>query len=596
MKLKKAEECGLDCRYNGRWRDSQYLKDNNAFRIRERVNMDYCSEAIWQAPRREDGEIGKLVAAVRDSVLRDDPNTTSYYLQRVTRVKTAQEMTSLIWEMTLDGLPTLYDLSVERVNPDEGPGERPAGLYLQPLEPWQPDTKTLLEIHRLGQKLQIPYDHLQFWQGIWETGKLLSEGTIDPEVVRLQGDTSRVWDRQQFQQTYSIAGLWKGLPDTRILWDSPEYWNLLERLFGLWWDQWKESLKIYIYACLLRTFWWYMPDDQTSGEDVVYWAVEALLPDYLQGLVLESVNRGDVQDVREMAETMRRVMHQAVQRGSVYTEKSRRGALVKLEQMEIVIGLPHRMYRMESVPSELLQQSFWVLWREIHRHYWKVCQKLLQIDLPKDYISTDRESFGHIVNAFYLPTSNTVLIPPSIIGAPFCCRKDPWVKYGSLGVIIGHEICHALDIHGSRYDASGRYRLWWDLETKERYYHQLSKMIRHYASLRLAHQSLSWRMTTGEDFSDVCGIQLALAACREKHGGGEPEDWRSFFRSWSQTMRSNRKGESLQLQLSTDVHSPGQIRAEAPFSHIELFYRAYDLQPGEPGWLDPSDRAFFVSF
>ena len=42
--------------------------------------------------------------------------------------------------------------------------------------------------------------------------------------------------------------------------------------------------------------------------------------------------------------------------------------------------------------------------------------------------------------------------------------------FGSIGVIIGHEISHGFDDQGSKFDSNGNMRMWWSDEVKNKYY------------------------------------------------------------------------------------------------------------------------------
>ncbi len=68
---------------------------------------------------------------------------------------------------------------------------------------------------------------------------------------------------------------------------------------------------------------------------------------------------------------------------------------------------------------------------------------------------------------------NEVQFPAAILQAPFFSLDvDDAVNYGGIGAVIGHEIGHAFDDQGRRYDGTGLMRDWWtaddDQEFKKR--------------------------------------------------------------------------------------------------------------------------------
>ncbi len=67
------------------------------------------------------------------------------------------------------------------------------------------------------------------------------------------------------------------------------------------------------------------------------------------------------------------------------------------------------------------------------------------------------------VNAYYDPGMNDINFPAGILQPPFFDNtKDPAVNFGAIGVVIGHEMTHGFDDEGSKYDAKGNVKEWWD--------------------------------------------------------------------------------------------------------------------------------------
>ena len=592
----------LDCRYNSSWRHSQRDGDRNAFTIRDDDLRSRLTEVIWQAPRREDGPDGQLVAVVRESVLRGDPEGATTVCRRVWASETAAQMADTVWSLAEGGFPLLWEMDVAPLDLGRGSGggrRRPGGLLISPQAPWVPDPETWASVWSVIEPLGLGLRSEVAYQMVRQMGGVLEEALPSPLASELAGDTTTVWSRERWWAEYDAAGLWRGLPEVPLLHSEPAYWTLLLRMWGIWWETLGTSLRVYLLAMVARQLWWYRPDPEVDRGMLLYSAIETLLPDYLQGQALAEVSPEHLQLAREMAEELRRVAAGAVAESEVYSAEARVEAVRKLEQLEVIVGLPARIYPTASLwaqyPIEVWSGAgFWRLWLTLHRYYWSQVRRLLREDLPPGYTGLDRGTFGHAVNAFYLPQSNSILIPPSIIGPPFCCREDPWVRYGSLGVILGHEIINALDINGSRYDADGIQRQWWDAATRARYYAQLARMTAHYSRLEDQGQPLEWETSTGEDWSDIGGLQLALAACERRYGPGTRADWQAFYRSWAQTMRSTHTLPDPGSD-ALDPHPPGAIRAWAPSSHTDRYYEAYQVYPGDPTWLAPEERVRWLA-
>ena len=85
-------------------------------------------------------------------------------------------------------------------------------------------------------------------------------------------------------------------------------------------------------------------------------------------------------------------------------------------------------------------------------------------------IPTSGARTPQIVNAFYNATRNEIVFPAGILQPPFFdARADDAANYGGIGTVIGHEISHAFDDEGSRYDGAGVLRNWWTAADRERF-------------------------------------------------------------------------------------------------------------------------------
>jgi endothelin-converting enzyme/putative endopeptidase len=69
------------------------------------------------------------------------------------------------------------------------------------------------------------------------------------------------------------------------------------------------------------------------------------------------------------------------------------------------------------------------------------------------------------VNAYYSPPMNNINFPAGILQPPFYNpQASDAVNYGSVGVVVGHELTHGFDDEGRKYDGAGNVRDWWTPE------------------------------------------------------------------------------------------------------------------------------------
>ena len=206
----------------------------------------------------------------------------------------------------------------------------------------------------------------------------------------------------------------------------------------------------------------------------------------------------------------------------------------------------------------------------------------------------------YMVNAFYYPEGNRLVIPAGIIRHPFYSEKHggkpDGLLYGALGSTIGHEITHAFDMDGKDYDSEGNYRPWWTAADVAHYKKLTGQLVRLYEESTYFGKHLNGRLTLSENIADLGGMAFALEAlkrrCAERRLGEAATDTalREFFEGYAVSWRTKEKrGKALQ-GLFMDVHSPPAWRVNNVVCHFDDWYRVFDVQPGDALYVDPQDR------
>jgi len=206
----------------------------------------------------------------------------------------------------------------------------------------------------------------------------------------------------------------------------------------------------------------------------------------------------------------------------------------------------------------------------------------------------DRTEWGMsapTVNAYYNPSMNEIVFPAGILRPPFFdMSADDASNYGGIGVVIGHEMSHGFDDAGSRYDAQGNLRNWWQPDDRAAYDARTDLVVKQFDAYEpLPGERINGRLTLGENIADLGGLKIAFAALKRALGrkgrpapiDGQTPEQRFFFghaRVWRSVMRD----EALRLRLRTDPHSPGRYRVNGPLSNLPEFYDAFDCSADRP--------------
>ena len=203
------------------------------------------------------------------------------------------------------------------------------------------------------------------------------------------------------------------------------------------------------------------------------------------------------------------------------------------------------------------------------------------------------------VNAYFNPLNNEIVFPAAILQPPFYnYTADEAVNYGGIGAVIGHEISHAFDDSGARFDGDGNLKNWWTPEDLEAFTERGDALAAQYDAVEvLEGVNVNGKFTLGENIGDLGGVLGAYDGLQKFYAeNGRPENIdgftpeQRFFMSWATVWRTLSRDEALRTQIKTDPHSPGKVRAVQPLLNVDAFYEAFDIKEGDAMWLEPEKR------
>ena len=269
-------------------------------------------------------------------------------------------------------------------------------------------------------------------------------------------------------------------------------------------------------------------------------------------------------------------------------------AIEKLNKFTVKVGYPDKWKdysSMEVKPGNTYYENM------VAVQIWNLKDNLEKIDEP-----VDRTEWGmspQTVNAYFNPFNNEIVFPAAILQPPFYDYKaDEAVNYGGIGAVIGHEISHAFDDSGSRFDANGNLVNWWTETDLKNFTERGNKLAEQYSNVEVLDSVfINGHFTLGENIGDLGGVLGAYDGLQRFYKeNGRPDNIdgltpeQRFFMSWATVWRTKSRDEALRNQVKTDPHSPGMVRATQPLLNIDAFYEAFDIKEGDPMYLAPEDR------
>ena len=203
------------------------------------------------------------------------------------------------------------------------------------------------------------------------------------------------------------------------------------------------------------------------------------------------------------------------------------------------------------------------------------------------------------VNAYFNPMNNEIVFPAAILQPPFYnFTADEAVNYGGIGAVIGHEISHAFDDSGARFDGDGNVNNWWTDADLIEFEKRGNALAEQYSAIEVLDSVyINGKFTLGENIGDLGGVLGAYDGLQlYMDNNGRPEDIdgftaeQRFFMSWATVWRTLTREDALRTLIKTDPHSPGIQRATQPLKNIDAFYEAFDIKEGDKMYLAEEQR------
>ncbi len=307
-------------------------------------------------------------------------------------------------------------------------------------------------------------------------------------------------------------------------------------------------------------------------------------------------NPAVVQYVQTMAEDLKIVFQRIVQRNRWMQPSTKAKALQKLHHLKMRIGVAP-----PSMPDPLLPYDEDDPWENLGRmaqwrhqfaadHVDKPVVDIQVIDwtqIPPKFVGTQ----PYVVNAFYTPTQNQIYIPLGYLQKPFVDLGERGLEYNlsHVGYTIAHELSHALDDWGSKYDERGRLHDWWTPKDKRKFKQIQRDVIRQYQEVAKRDGiDFDAAPTIGEDLADISGFAICQEYLRDFQLKNEDIlpiqslSFEAFFIYFAVQSRQKISKKAIQAQLKTNPHPLDKYRCNVPLSRSSVFRAIYNVAPRDP--------------
>jgi putative endopeptidase len=317
--------------------------------------------------------------------------------------------------------------------------------------------------------------------------------------------------------------------------------------------------------------------------------------------VKHNYNQIYVEYVEHLANDLKTLFIRKLTRNTWLSPSTKETAIKKLEKLRFFVGKPENLrydplhkYRDDDPWFNMELLSKWK-----HIKYMKLEGEKV-IDIPE----IDWKNFklvgtqAYMVNAYYRPTGNSIYIPLAYIQPPFIDLEERGIEYNLtyIGYTIGHELSHALDDNGSKFDENGNLHNWWTDRDRKIFQSKINNVIEQYEEFAKRDGiTFDASFGVGEDLADISGLSLIEEYLLDNQILDEYIDivkrsrLEIFYTYIAIQGKQKIYKNALKAQLKINPHPLEKYRVNCPLSRLNIFRQIFGIKKGDGMWWSNTD-------
>jgi len=270
------------------------------------------------------------------------------------------------------------------------------------------------------------------------------------------------------------------------------------------------------------------------------------------------------------------------------SETTKENAVKKLDSMIYTVGISEKLVKVENNYSINANNSYMSNVINIKKN---IKQEEMR-QYKKDNIFYNNSELDQLsFNACYIPLNNSINI---LLGYIYSLtetlelgtenlEENYYKILGSIGSTIGHELSHALDTTGSKYDEEGNYINWWTEDDEYNFNCLTSKVVKYYEKY-----GQYGDITIGENIADLGGVSIVLEIAQKRNA--TKNDFKDLFKTYALSFAMQCTPIMQEYLLKEDVHSPSKNRVNAVLATFNKFYEIYNIKQTDTMYIPDDNR------
>ncbi|MCL2366271.1 MAG: S-layer homology domain-containing protein [Oscillospiraceae bacterium] len=307
---------------------------------------------------------------------------------------------------------------------------------------------------------------------------------------------------------------------------------------------------------------------------------------YYQRFSSEAIKR----DVTEMTEDIRATMRDMIGELTWMSEETQVTAIEKLDSVRAFIAFPDEPLEELNITVRAQADGGCLI-------DFRLQLSSLGMESAIEMIQGSAESNvwemvpTSIVNAFYAPMDNAIIIPAGILQYPFyspdATREQ---NLGGIGAVIAHEFTHAFDPYGSQFDKVGTLNNWWteaDYAAFNAFTDRVAGILDQIVFVGDIH--LNGAFSAGETIADLGAMEAVLTVAAQMPDA----DLSLVMESWARIWAARITPEVAQFLIFNSPHLPMKMRVNFILAQLDEFHEVFGTTPGDGMHVPEEERLSF---
>lgn len=385
--------------------------------------------------------------------------------------------------------------------------------------------------------------------------------------------------------------------------EEVEYYMTLDELFI---DENLEALRAYIYMiAVFQASNLLSPEMVVIREDfdnVIYGTTGYSDPSsqglYLCRLYMEEqigelyvkhyFSESTKEAVTEMVNNILLIYKKRIENLDWMNEKTKISAIQKLDNISVKVGYPDQWSDLSTLEIASFEEGGSLFQNVVNLYQYDYAGFCAKLDQPVNRSNWEISAFE--TNAYYKNSANEIVIPAGILRDPFYSPSNtPSQNYGAIGVVIAHEISHAFDGDGRKYDENGSLDNWWTSQDLKNYNARTEALVAQYNNYEVYPGSfINGTLTLNENIADLGALSCITELIGELPDG--QGNYEEMFEAYATIYREKTTETYGKRRLIEDPHAPSICRVNEVVSNIDIYYDVYGVGEGNAMYRAPEER------